>query len=47
MAITSWAQIGHMKDKLIDDDLIKYYTGFSVSNFYVWNDRHINWILYW
>ena len=33
MAITSWAQIGHMKDKLIDDDLIKYYTGFSVSIF--------------
>lgn len=31
MAITSWAQIGHMKDKLIDDDLMKYYTGFSVS----------------
>ena len=33
MAITSWAQIGYMKDKLIDDDLIKYYTGFSVSIF--------------
>ena len=33
MAITSWAQIGHMKDKLIDDDLIKYYAGFSVSIF--------------
>ena len=31
MAINSWAQIGHMKDKLIDDDLMKYYTGFSVS----------------
>mgnify|MGYP006879298963 FL=1 len=31
MAITSWAQIGFMKDKINDDELIKYYTGFSIT----------------
>ena len=33
MAITSWAQIGFMKDKINNDELIKYYTGFSITIF--------------
>ena len=33
MAITSWAQIGFMKDQIKNEDLIKYYSGFSITIF--------------
>ena len=33
MAITSWAQIGYMKDKIEEEKLLHYYIGFSFTIF--------------
>lgn len=33
MAITSWAQIGYMKDKIDEEKLLNYYIGFSFTIF--------------
>ena len=33
MAITSWAQIGYMKDKINEEKLLNYYIGFSFTIF--------------